>query len=122
MKKKVDVVSTHFRKKVNLKMLRGGSLLGSPARTLTAVDDGVLRQDLVSGQATARTDNTAVRQAGASANVTLGLQDVAVSYLETLADGADLEDVVVADDHDGHSSALSLLAVHSVDDLRLLLY
>ena len=103
-------------------MLRCGSLLSSSPGALAAIDDGVLRQHLVSCQAAARTDNTAVRQAGSSANITLGLQDIAVSYLETVADGADLEDVVVADDHDGHSSSLALHTIRSVDDLRLLLY
>ena len=103
-------------------MLRSRPLLCCPSGALTTVDDGVLSQNLVSRQSAARTDNTAVRQAGSSANITLGLQDIAVSYLETVADGADLEDVVVADDHDGHSSSLALHTIRSVDDLRLLLY
>ena len=103
-------------------MLRGGSLLGCPPRALSPVDDAVLSEDLVRGQTAARTNNTAVRQTGAAANVTLGLQDVAVAYLETLTHRADLEDIVVADDHDGHGSALSLHSLRSVDDLRLLLY
>ena len=122
MKKKVDVVSTHFRKKVNLKMLRGGSLLGSPARTLAAVDDGVLCEDLVSGQLTPGTNNAAVGQTGPSAYVALGLQGVAVSDLEAVTDRANLEHVVVSDDHDGHGSSLALHILSFVDNLRLFLY
>ena len=81
-----DVVFTHLGQKVNLKMLRGGSLLGRPPGALTPVDDAVLCENLVGGQTTPGSNNTAVRQTGATANVALGLQDVAVAYLEALAD------------------------------------
>lgn len=101
-------------------MLGRRSLLGCPPRALAPVDDSVLRENLVSSQATSRTNNAAVRQTGPSTYETLGLQDVTVAYLETLTDWANLEDIVVADDHDGHSAALHTLS--SVDNLGLLLY
>lgn len=69
---------------------------------VTAENDGILGQSLITGHVTHGTHDTAVTQARFTAHVTLRLENIVVAHFNGLRIGADLEDVIIADDHDAH--------------------